>query len=253
MSESLKQRLAKQKKDLASRGKKGNVIFIKEGTLRVRILPVGKENDFATEVTQFYLNEKLKGIYSPATLNKPCALMEKYQELKDSKDKDDKEFAKKLVPKHKYLIPVLVYKDMNGKEVDKEQSGKLLQITGDLYGEIINHYLDENEWGDMTDPLNGYDIKITRVGKGQYDTEYSMSPCKNTPAPAEWRKPVDLEEMLEKIIPTYEETEEILDEFLSNKLEGEDKEDKVSKQIVKETFGKKPIVAPKKVIILKKK
>jgi len=214
--QSLKERLKAKKADLKNNSKGGgNLIFLKEGTLRVRPLPVGKDEDFVMEVVQFYLGAEIKGIISPATFGMPCAIMEKYESLKKSKDDDDKALAKILAPKNKYLLPVAVYKDEKGKELDEERSGRFVQITASLYNEIIDLFLDEDDWGDFTDPEDGYDLKLTREGKGKLDTEYTVSPCKNTAGPKGWSKPINLEEMVKGIIPTYEETEEYLAKFLN--------------------------------------
>ena len=65
---SFKERLADKRKELASRGGKGNIIFLKDGDkIRVRIYNTGDEKDFIFEVTQFYLGGELKGVFSPST------------------------------------------------------------------------------------------------------------------------------------------------------------------------------------------
>lgn len=222
---SLKERLKKKKQELKDRTSGGNIIFQKEGSLRVRLLPTGEDNDFVSEVTSFYLGPDIKGVFSPATLGRPCAIMEKYEELKESDDPDDKDLAKTFSPKKRFLAPVLVYTDLKGKKVDEEKSGKLIQLSNNQYQEIIDLYLDSDEWGDMTDPsADGYDIKLTRTGTGQYDTEYSVTPFKNTSAPKGWDKEVDLEKLVNDAIPTYEETQEAISKFLS--LGEEDEEEK---------------------------
>ena len=234
---SLKDRLRKQRKALKESGS-SNMIFLKEGTIRVRVLPVGEENEFVKEVTQFYLGNTIKGVYSPSTFGEPCAILEAYHELKDGDD-DEKDLAKSLIPKTKYLMPVLVYEDLKGGKVSKEKSGKLLQLTKGLYQEILDLYLDEDEWGDMTDVKNGFDLKLSREGTGMTDTEYSVKPCKNTPIDKEWRKEVDLEAMVKAIIPTYEETQEKLDEFLGmSKTPLDDMPDKKKKKPVSKSSGK---------------
>ncbi len=236
---SLKDRLAAKKEQLKKSGGGSNIIFLKEGTLRVRVLPTGDEEDFVGEVTQFYLGSDIKGVYSPATFGKPCAIMEAYEELKKSDDADDKELAKKFVPKTKYLMPVIVYKDGKGKEIDEEQSGKLVQLTKGLYEEIIDLYLDEDEWGDMTDKEDGYDIKLTREGSTMTDTEYSVKPCKNTPIHKKYKKAddIDLPGMIESIIPTYEETQSNINQFLN--LDDDDEPKKKKKKSSKKKKKKK--------------
>ncbi len=237
---SLKERLAKKKEDLKKGGGSGNngLIFLKEGTVRVRVLPTGEENDFVFEVIQFYLGADIKGVYSPATFGEPCGIMEAYEELKKSDDPEDKELAKRFIPKRKYLMPVALFKDLKGKEIDSDNSGKLVQLTGGLYQDIIELYLDEDEWGDMTDTQEGYDLKLTRTGTGKTDTEYSVQPCKNTKTPKKYKKEIDLEGIIRDIIPGYEETKEFINTFLHLDPE-EDEDDKPKKKKKKKGSKKK--------------
>lgn len=230
---SLKQRLADQKKEIASKGKGGFILRQKEeGTIRLRILPTGEDNDFCAEITSFYLgNDKELGeVLSPSTIGEPCALMEAYNELKSSGNEDDIELAKKMIPRQKYVIPVITYKDAKGREVDTENSNRLFQIAGSVYNQIIDLFLDEDEWGDMTDPKKGYDLKITRTGKGKFDTNYTVSACKNTPLPNEYMKTVvNLEDMVKSKLATYEETLEKKLRFLGDTDDEEEEYDRPGK------------------------
>lgn len=213
---SLKERLKQKREQLSKKGSgTGKLLFLKEGTVRVRPLPVGEEEEFVAEVTQFYLGEKLKGVFSPSQFGEPCAIMEAYEELKSSKNEDDKELAKKFVPKKRYLMPCIVYTDDAGKTIDKEKGIVLVQLTNSLYQEIIDLYLDSDEWGDMTDPKAGYDLKLTRTGSGKMDTEYTVKPCKPTPIAKEYSKTVDLESLIKEVIPSYEETKAKITEYLN--------------------------------------
>lgn len=232
---SLKDRLIQKKKELKERGSRNQaMIFQKEGTIRVRLLPTGEDNDFIQEVIQFYLGSKIKGVISPITFGDPCAIEEKYQELKASDDGDDKDLAKSFSPKKKYLAPVIVYTDSKGKTIDKDHSGRMVLLSVGQYEKIIDLYLDTDEWGDMTDPETGYDLKLIRSGTGQLDTEYDVQPCKPTPIPKEFEgKEVNLEEMVREVIPTYEETADFLKEFLSGGLDDEEEEEKPVKKVVK--------------------
>lgn len=216
---SLRERMMEKKKKLAEKGGGGFILRQKdEGTIRIRILPTG--DDFSHEITTFYL-DGIGGCNSPATFGEPCALTDAYNELKSSSDDSDKELAKGLVPRQKVVIPIIWYKDQKGKEVDEENSMRLLQIAGGVAQDLIDLYLDEDEWGDMTDPENGYDIKITRTGMGRLDTSYSVMACKNTPLPKKYRKTVvDLEDMVRKQIDSYEKTVELRDKFLG--IDGDD-------------------------------
>lgn len=219
----LRDRLKQKQKEIKEKGSKGNILFMKPDTeYRMRILNMGEENEFIFEATQFYLGGEIKGVISPASLDRSCAIMEAYEELKNGDD-DEKELAKKFSPRPKYLAFVALYKDSRGKELD-DHNPKFVLLTSGVYDEIIDLYLDEDEWGDMTNPETGYDIKIKRTGSGKTDTDYSVTACKNTPAPKEYASKVfDLEEEVSKIIPSYEETQHFINEYLG--LEGDDGEE----------------------------
>ena len=227
---SMREKLLARKKELEKKGSGGGMIYPKEGTIRFRIKDPGEDCELAIEIIQFYLGPKLGGVISPATFNEDCPIMEKYLELKESKDEDDKLLAKKLVPKRKYVIAVVAYKDEKGKEVDEQNVDKPMLIPKQAYQDIIDLYLDEDEWGDMTSIKNGYDLKLTRSGKGQMDTTYTISPCQKKPLDKKYAKPVNLEEMVRKHILSYDELEDKLNEFLCGGVDDDDDEDDTPKK-----------------------
>lgn len=211
---STKEKMLARKKALESKGNGGGLVFPKEGTTRVRIKSPGDDQELGFEVVQFYL-QGIGGFISPATFDEPCPFMEKYQQLKESNDDDDKELAKRLVPRRRFIIGGIIYKDDKGKEVDYEGQDKGVLIAGQVYQDIIDLYLDEDEAGDMTDPITGYDIKIVRTGSGRFDTSYSVRACKPTKLGKAYRKPIDLEEIVRNQIKSYDELEEELNKFLN--------------------------------------
>lgn len=232
--ENLKEKMKKKRAALAASGQKGNVLYIEEGTIRIRILPT-KDGDFSSEVDHVYLNKELKGVFQASTIGEPCPLDEKYKELKKSKDEDDHELAKKLSPRKAYLIPVVVYEDEKGKKIDKDKSGKLMKIPKGVYEKLLDLYLDDDEWGDMTDIKNGYDVKITRIGKTQNDTNYDCSPCKNTLLDKKYAKEVDLDKMVKALFEPYDVVKAKVDAFLGT---DEDDSKKSKKDKKKDKGGK---------------
>lgn len=210
-----RERMMERKKALAERASGGNIIFPKEGTMRVRLVSQGPDKELGLEIIQFY-SQKTGGIISPATFDEPCPFMEKFQELKKSSDEEDQELAKLLTPRRRFLVAGTLYKDEKGKEIDTENVGKPILIPRSVYQDIIDLYLDEDDWGDMTDPNDGYDIKITRTGKGKMDTNYSVTACPKGKNPnPKYIKEVDLEELIKAHMPSYDELEEKLNEFLN--------------------------------------
>lgn len=217
-----REKMLARKKDLEKRSGGGGILYPKEGTTRVRLKSRGSDEELGIEIIQFYLGPKEGGIISPATFDEPCPFMEKYQELKNSDDDDDKALASKLVPKRKYLVGIIGYKDSKGKEIDPDRIDKPMMIPRSVYQDIIDLYLDEEDWGDMTDPLEGYDIKITRTGSGKNDTSYSVSPCQKSKLDKKYRGEIDLEKIVRANILSYDELQEKLNNFLN---EGEDEDD----------------------------
>lgn len=228
---STRERMLQRKKDLENRGKSGGILFIKEGTTRVRLVSQGPDKEIGMEVIQFYLGQNLGSITSPATFDEPCPFMDKYQELKNSDDPDDQELAGRLVPKRRYIVGGTVYKDEKGKEVDPDKICKPIQIPRSVYQDIIDLYLDEDDWGDMTDQEDGYDIKITRSGSGKNDTSYSVTACpKRGEINPKYIKPINLEEVIRNQMKSYDELEEVLAKFLNEDFEEEEEDTKEEKK-----------------------
>ena len=224
-----KDKMLARKKQLESKGNGSGLVFPKEGTLRMRIKSPGDDQELGIELIQFYLNKDLGGVISPATFDEPCPFMEKYQELKNSKDPDDQELAKMLVPR-KYVVGGIVYSDEKGTKVDYEGKDKGVLIPRSVYQDIIDLYLDEDEAGDMTDPRTGYDIKIIRSGSGKNDTTYSARACKPTKLDKKYSGNVDLESIVRSQIKDYDELEETLASFLKEGRDSDEEDEKPKKK-----------------------
>lgn len=223
-----REKMEARKKALSEKSSGGGFIFPKNGVTRLRILSPGPDKEIGMEIIRFYF--KGHSVYSPATFDEPCPIMEKYQELKNSKDEDDKKLAKSLVPSRRYVIGALIFKDEKGNELDYNGKGRGVMIPASVYQDIIEYYLDEDEAGDMTDPDNGYDIKIERSGSGQFDTSYSVRNCKPTKLDKKLLKDIDLEDIVRKEIKSYDELERELDDFLNNSDDEDDEPKKKKKK-----------------------
>ena len=233
-SMSARDRMIQRKEDLKKRGQGGGFNFIKEGTTRIRLKSPGDDKELGIEIIQFYLGKELGGIISPATFDEPCPFMERYKELKDSDDEEDNELAKTIVPRRRFVIGGIGYKDEKGKEIDPDRIDQGWLVTRGIYEDIIDLYLDEDEWGDMTDPIEGYDIKLSRTGSGMTDTTYSCSPCQKKPLAKEYRGEIDLETIVRNQIKSYDELEKILNKFLNHAEDDEEEEPKPKKKTLKE-------------------
>lgn len=237
---STREKMLARKKALESKGNGGSMIYPKEGTMRVRLMNQGPDKELGLEVIQFYLGPKVGGVISPATFDEPCPFMEKYQQLKNSKDETDQELAKDLAPRRRYIIGGTCYKDEKGKEIDPDRVCKPILVPRSVYQDIIDLYLDEDDWGDMTDPEEGYDIKISRSGSGKMDTTYSVTACPGKkPLNPKYVKEMDLEEIVKSMMKSYDELEEMLREYLNEDDYKEGKD-------IDEAFSSKKKVVKKK-------
>lgn len=234
---STRDKMLARKKKLQEKGG-GGFVFPKEGVTRVRMKSPGDDKELGLEIIQFYPNPKIGGIISPATFEEPCPWMEKYQELKNSKDEADKELAKKLIPRRKYVIGGIVYEDEKGLHPDYNGEDKAILISSGVYQDIIDLYLDEDDYGDMTDPIKGYDIKIQRTGSGKNDTTYSVRPCKPSKLDSKYRGTIDLEGIVRNQILSYDELENKLREFLNEDYNEDEEEVPQSKSKKKDKIKK---------------
>jgi hypothetical protein len=225
---STREKMLARKKQLESKSNGGGFIYPKEGTLRMRIKSPGDDQELGMELITFYLGGEMGSIISPATFDEPCPFMEKYKELKESSDDTDKELAKeKFIPRRKYVIGGVIYTDEKGKSLDYDGKDKAVQIPRSVYQDIIDLYLDEDEAGDMTDPINGYDIKIIRTGSGKMDTTYSARACKPTKLDSKYRGNIDLEVMVRAQVKSYDELQDILSKYLNESSDDGDESEEV--------------------------
>lgn len=234
----LKEKLQERKQQLKSKGNGGKFIFLKAGdTVRGRIVPTDGESEFIMEVEYFYLGQEVGGFISPHTFGMPCAVYEKYQELKKSKDPDDKDLAAKMTFKNKYAIPMIVATSQKGGEYEPDV--RYILSSSGIYSSIIDLYLDDDEWGDMTSWDEGYDLKFTREGSGRTDTTYEVKPCKPSSVPKKFRlkESYSIEEALKGMLPSYEETEGYVNQFMGTSSSDDEEEDDMgeSKKKVKKS------------------
>lgn len=155
--------------------------------------------------------------------------------MKSSKDDDDKNLAKLIVPRRRYVIGGIVYDDEKGTKVGYEGKDKGVLVPSSVYQDIIDLYLDEDEAGDMTDYKTGYDIKIKRSGSGKFDTTYSATQCKPTKLDKKYQGQLDLESIVRSQIKSYEELEEILAKFLKED-HGDDEDEEPKKKKKRESI-----------------
>jgi hypothetical protein len=118
-----------------------------------------------------------------------CPVCEFLDKLKSSGDEDHKELAQKIRQSKKYWINIVRRTEKAENEDDK--------VKVEIYGankKFINTLLeafDEDDYGDVTDPVEGHDIILKRKGEG-FQTRYTVT-VRPRPTPLnvpDWKKQV---------------------------------------------------------------
>jgi BMFP domain-containing protein YqiC len=137
------------------------------GKQAIRIVPSKHNPDFPFTEMMFYYEIGNKTIPSPANWGEKDPIMEFAKQLRKSSDKENWRLAKKLDPKVRIFVPVLV----RGEE---SEGVKLWQFGKETYQEFLNLASDE-EIGDYTDVYEGRDIKLNTVGPEVTGTKYNKT------------------------------------------------------------------------------
>jgi len=143
------------------------------GKHQVRIVPYlfNKENPFIE--LYFHYNINNKSYLSPQSFGRPDPIVEFAEKLKRMGDKDDWRAAKKMEPKLRTFVPVLV-RGEEGEGVRFWGFGKT------VYQEILG-YIADPDYGDITDPTTGRDIVVEVVSAEDSGTSYPVTTIRVKP------------------------------------------------------------------------
>jgi hypothetical protein len=153
--------------------------------------------------------------------------MEFASELRKTNEEDNKKLAKRLNPKMRVFAPIIV----RGEE---EAGVRFWEFGPQAYTELLQ-YMDDEDYGDITDVKNGFDIKLEQIPAEQSGKAYPTTTIKLKPRTTPLSKDAkQAEEWLEnqpnvKKLYTkveYEDMKTSLMEWVKPKLEGEGEEEK---------------------------
>jgi hypothetical protein len=209
------------------------------GKQQIRIVPSAFNKDTPFAELRFYYGVGAKVQRSPLDFGNPDPMAQLAQKLREGEyNKEDYVLAKKLDPKVRTFVPVIV-RGEEDKGVRLWQFGKL------IYEELIALALDD-EVGDYTDIVNGRDLTIDTVGPESTGTDYNKSSVRirlktsplsenpdqvkewleNQPNPNELYTPYEYEKMKENLqkwlTPESDENE---DEVADRSITSEEAED----------------------------
>ena len=141
---------------LSGQNNKKNVMWRpqegEEHTVRLLSFPDNDGQPFKER--WFYYNiGNNPGLLAPYQFNNPDPIQELINKLRDDGSKESYELAKKLYPKMRSYAPVIV----RGEE---EKGVQIWSFGKTVYQTLLNYMLDE-DYGDITDPKDGFDIKVS--------------------------------------------------------------------------------------------
>ena len=138
------------------------------GKQTVRVVPFKYNKDFPfTEMKFYYGIGSKKVIASPLNWGEKDPIAEFAKQLRGTNDKENWRLAKKLDPKTRIFIPVIV----RGEESEGVQ---MWEFGKEIYEAFLQMAADE-EVGDFTDIMMGRDIKLVTVGPDSTGTAYNKT------------------------------------------------------------------------------
>jgi len=182
----------------------------------VRIVPYKHNKDNPFIELYFHYNLGNKTYLSPVSHGRPDPVQEFADKLKSTGDKDEWIQGKRLEPKMRTFVPVVV----RGRE---DEGVKFWGFGKTVYQELLSVIADP-DYGDITDPVNGRDIMIERQTPAEAGNQYGKTTVRVKPN----QTPItDNKEVLEGVFenqpnltelytePSYDELKEALAGYLN--------------------------------------
>lgn len=172
--------LAKMKEKEEELKKQGGQFWgPKDGKNKIRIAPPqeGMEEFFAEGGFHYKVGPEEKSFPCPRLgQERPdCFLCNKTTDL-DKGDEDDKAEAKEIRANKRYIIPII---DLMDKDEDGKVKGPIqFWLAGSTAFKQVISYFTDDQYGDISDPDTGYNLTVSKSGKGM-KTEYEVRADKN--------------------------------------------------------------------------
>ena len=184
------------------------------GKQQIRIVPYQYNKDNPFQELYFHYDLGKKNFLSPITHGNPDPVVEFADKLKSSGNSDEWKLGKKLEPKMRCYVPIIV----RGKE---SEGVKFWGFGKTVYAELLG-FIADPDYGDLTDPMNGRDIVIefTPAEGGAYPKTTLRIKPNTTPLTTDRniaekiaQQQPNLGEIFKE--PTYNELKEALEQWLN--------------------------------------
>jgi hypothetical protein len=185
------------------------------GKQQIRIVPYQHNKDNPFQELYFHYDLGKKNFLSPITYGNPDPVVEFAEKLKNSGNSDEWKLGKKLEPKMRCYVPIIV----RGKE---SEGVKFWGFGKTVYTELLGFCADP-DYGDITDPMNGRDIVVEfspAEGAGSFPKTAIRVKPNTTPLTTDRniaekvaQQQANLSEVFKE--PTYDELKEALETWLT--------------------------------------
>ena len=204
-------------------GRQDNLWKPEPGKQTIRIVPYQYNKDNPFQELYFHYNLGNNKTYlSPVSFGRPDPVMEFADKLKSTGNKDEWIQGKRLEPKMRTYVPVIV----RGQE---SEGVKFWGFGKTVYQELLSIIADP-DYGDITDATNGRDIMIERQTPAEAGNQYGKTTVRVKPNQTAITEDSDLlKNLLDSQAnltelytePTYDELKEVLANYLNPSDESE--------------------------------
>jgi len=195
---------------LQNNTKKSDAIYKPaNGKSQVRIVPYKFNKDIPFIELYFHYNINNKTYLSPMSFGRPDPIVEFAEKLKRTGDTDDWKAGKKMEPKLRTFVPVIV----RGKE---NEGVKFWGFGKTVYQDILG-YIADPDYGDITDPLTGRDIVLEVMSAEESNASYPTTTIRVKPATS---KLADTPEQIQQLLDGQKEITELYQELSYAELKG---------------------------------
>ena len=144
------------------------------GKSQIRIVPYKFNKDIPFIELYFHYNINNKTYLSPMSFGRPDPIVEFAEKLKRTGDTDDWKAGKKMEPKLRTFVPVIV----RGKE---NEGVKFWGFGKTVYQDILG-YIADPDYGDITDPITGRDIVLDVTSAEESNAAYPTTAIRIKPS-----------------------------------------------------------------------
>lgn len=157
ISATLRERLQKQRAAMQT----SLVIDNKKLTkTRLRVLPCGEDVP-GVEFHNLYSQPLNKGCTSPRTFGLPDPVLDAWEQIKRTGTKEEKDAARAAVtPGKEYWMAVL---DRTNLGTPAKPNIRVFRAKRTVYQVIMDYMEDDEDGGDLTDPVTGRDVRVQKV------------------------------------------------------------------------------------------